>query len=263
MPTLMALADATEHLRVASLVACVDYRHPVLLAKEMATIDRLSDGRVEIGLGAGWLGAEYESIGIPFDPAGTRIERLGETITLLKQLFGDDEVDFAGEHFHVMGFVGAPRPVQRPHPPILVGGGSRRVLQLAGRQADIASLNLNNRSGRFGPDSFRQATDEATREKVAWVRDGAGDRFDDIEVHIIGFLTAVGDNPVALAENLGATFALSADEVASHPHALIGSVDGICDELVRRREAYGVSFVSVPVHVMDDFAPVVARLAGT
>jgi probable F420-dependent oxidoreductase len=261
-PALMALADATDHLRVGSLVSCIDYHHPVVLANEMATIDLLSDGRLELGLGAGWLTGEYQAMGIPFDPAPTRIDRLGEAVRLLKLLFGEGEVTFHGEHFQVEGFEGAPRPVQRPHPPIVIGGGARRVLQLAGREADVVSLNYDNRGGTLLGDGFRESTEKPTLQKIEWIRQGAGDRFDQLEIHIGAYFTDVTNDPSGVAAEMSTMFGLPESDVMSHPHALIGSTEAICEELLRRREMYGISYVSIGAHLIDEFAPVVQRLAG-
>jgi probable F420-dependent oxidoreductase len=263
IPALMALAGATQTLRVGCRVMCIDYHHPVVLAKELATIDLLSDGRLEVGLGAGWLTAEYEALGIPFDPAGERIERLGEAVTVMKQLFGDDQVSFHGRHYDVDGFTGEPKPVQRPHPPIAIGGGGRKVLELAGRVADIVSFNYDNRSGLLGSDGVQRSTAERTARKVQWVRDGAGDRFDSVELEVGVNYFSVTSDAHAFATRAGEPVGLSADEMLVHPHALIGSVDAICDELVRRREAYGISYVSIHDDHAETFAPIAGRLAGT
>ena len=262
VPAMAVAAEATNHLRIGCRVFCQDYRHPVILAKEAATIDLLSEGRVEIGLGAGWLRAEYESINIPFDNAGVRVDRLAETVALVKALLRGGQVSFNGEYFQVEGFEGVPRPVQEPHPTIMIGGGSRRVLSLAGREADIVSLNFNNRSGEMGADGILTSTAEATREKLGWVREAAGDRFDDIELESGAYLTVVGDHGHATADGLAAGFGLSPEQMREHPHGLFGGADAICDELWRRRETFGISYVTIPDSVMDSFAPVVEKLVG-
>jgi probable F420-dependent oxidoreductase len=263
VPTLMALADATDRLRLGSRVICVDYRHPVVLANELATIDLFSGGRLEVGLGAGWLASEYEAIGVLFDPAPTRIARLDEAIRLMKLLFGEGPVSFHGQFFHADGFGGAPKPAQQPHPPFVVGGGGRRVLELAGREADIASLNYNNRSGVLGADGVRQSGELATREKIRWIRDGAGDRFSQIQIDIGVYYAAVTDHAERVAGEIGSICGLSAKEMIEHPHALIGSAGSICEELLRRRETYGVSYWGIGADAAADFAPVVERLSGT
>ena len=262
-PAIAAAAAATDTLRVGCRVFCNDYRHPVMLAKEAATLDLLSEGRLELGLGAGWMRSEYEAAGIDFDPPGLRIDRLAEAIDLLKALMSPGEVAFEGTHYRASGFEGAPQPVQKPHPPLMIGGGSKRILELAGREAQIVSLNFNNRSGALGPDGVRSGTAEETARKIEWVRAAAGARADSIELEIGAYMTFVTDAGEATAGGMGRAFGLDADAMRAHPHALIGSVGEIEDELVRRREAYGISYVTVPDTAMEAFAPVVAKLAGS
>jgi len=262
VPAMAAAAAATETLRVGCRVFCNDYRHPVLLAKEAATLDLLSGGRLELGLGAGWLRGEYEAAGLPFDDAGTRIARLEESVSLIKAIFAEAPVEHRGEHYQVSGFTGAPRPVQQPHPPLMIGGGSRRVLRLAAREADVVSFNFNNRSGVIGHDGVRTSTADATAEKLGWVREAAGARFPALELEIGAYFTFVTDTPEAVAGGLGQAMGLSAGEMMQHPHGLFGSVDAICEELERRRERYGISSVTVGDDALEAFAPVVARLAG-
>jgi probable F420-dependent oxidoreductase len=262
VPAMAMAAEATETLRVGCRVFCVDYRLPVVLAKEAATLDLLSDGRLELGLGAGWLRAEYEAAGIGFDPAGTRIERLAEVVAAVKAFFGGEPLAIDGEHVRWSGFAGAPRPVQRPHPPIMIGGGSRRVLELAAREADVVSLNLNNRAGVIGSDGVLSATAAKTGEKIGWIRGAAGPRLDDLELEVGVYFAFVGERAAGALRGMAATFGLSPDEMRAHPHGLFGGVDEICDELERRREAWGVSYVTVGHDAAEAFAPVVARLAG-
>jgi len=263
VPAIAVAAEATTRLRLGCRVFCIDYRHPVMLAKEAATLDLFCDGRLEVGLGAGWLAGEYAAADIPFERAGVRIAKLAEAVALMKLLMAEGQVSFKGEHFRVEGFEGRPKPLQRPHPPIMIGGGGERVLSLAAREADIVSFNFNNRSGVIGADGVQNSTAELTAQKVEWVRRAAGDRFGEIELEIAAYFTFVGDQAEAMAEGMGNAFGLSADAMREHPHGLFGSVDAICDELVRRREVYGISYVTVGDVQMDDFAPVVARLAGT
>jgi len=262
VPAMAAAAAATDTLRIGCRVFCNDYRHPVLLAKEAATLDLLSDGRLELGLGAGWLRGEYEAAGMSFDPAPVRIARLAEAVTLLKALFADAPVAHAGAHYRAAGFTGAPRPVQKPHPPILIGGGSRRVLELAAREADVVSFNFNNRAGVIGPDGVATSTADATAQKLRWVREAAGARFAALELEIGAYFTFVTDQPEPIAAGLGKALGLSAREMLRHPHGLFGTPDAICEELERRREEYGISYVTVADSALDAFAPVVARLTG-
>ena len=262
VPAMAVAAAVTTELRIGCRVFCNDYRHPVMLAKEVATLDLLSDGRLEVGLGAGWLQAEYEAAGMTFDRAGLRIDRLEETLGLFRVLMSPGQADFAGEHVRAKGFEGAPQPVQKPLPPIMIGGGSKRVLSLAAREAQIVSLNFNNRSGVLGPDGIKSGTADATLEKVGWVRDAAGARFAELELEIGAYFTFVTDDADAVAGGMAGAFGITPEEMKAHPHALMGSPDEICDELERRREAYGISYVTVGDNAMDAFAPVVARLAG-
>jgi probable F420-dependent oxidoreductase len=263
VPAIAVAAEATTQLRLGCRVFCIDYRHPVMLTKEAATLDLLSEGRLEVGLGAGWLAGEYAAADIPFERAGVRIAKLAEAVALLKMLMAEGQVSFKGEHFRVEGFEGRPKPVQRPHPPLMIGGGGERVLSLAAREADIVSFNFNNRSGVIGADGVQTSTAELTAQKVEWVRRAAGARFSEIELEIGAYFTFVSDQAETMAEGMGNAFGLSGDAMREHPHALFGSVDAICNELSRRRELYGISYVTVGDHVMNDFAPVVARLAGS
>lgn len=262
VPAMAMAAEATTTLRIGCRVFCIDYRHPAMLAKEAATLDLLSEGRLELGLGAGWIRAEYEAANIPFDPALVRIERLAETLAAIRAHMGDASIEIDGKHVRLHGFEGAPKPIQRPHPPIMIGGGSKRILQLAGREADIVSFNFNNRAGVIGPDGVQTSTAEKTLRKVEWVREAAGARFADVELEIALYFAFVGDGTAAVAQGMAANFGLSPEEMARHPHAAFGSVDEICAELEQRREIYGISYFTVGDAAMEAFAPVVNRLAG-
>jgi probable F420-dependent oxidoreductase len=260
VPAMAVAAEATETLRIGCRVFCVDYRHPVMLAKEAASLDFFSGGRLELGLGAGWLRGEYEAAGIPFDSASVRIDRLAEAIQVLKALMGEGPVCFQGAQLRVQGFEGVPKPVQRPHPPLMIGGGGKRILSLAAREADVVSFNFDNRSGVLGPQAVNSGTAAATAEKVAWVRECAGDRVESLELEVGAYFTFVTDDAVGMATRLGGAFGLGAEDMLAHPHALIGTVDAICQELERRRELYGFSYVTVGDTAMEAFAPVVAKL---
>ena len=259
VPAMMAAADATTTLKVGCRVFCIDYQHPAVLAKQAATIDLLSDGRLELGLGAGWLAAEYEALGIALDPPGARIARLEETIHAFRALFSGEPVAIRGADIQLSDFAGAPR---RPFPPLMVGGGGRRVLSLAAREADIVSLNFNNRSGVIGPDGVRSGTADATAEKIGWIRSAAGARFASLELEIGAYFTFVQPGAEKIAAGMGQALGLARDEMLRHPHGLFGSVDAVCEELERRREEYGISYVTVGDGALEPFAPVVARLAG-
>jgi probable F420-dependent oxidoreductase len=260
VPAMAVAAEATSRLRIGCRVFCIDYRNPVVFAKEAATLDFFSEGRLELGLGAGWLKGEYEAAGIDFDPAPVRIDRLSEVVGLIKALMGDGQPSIRGEHVYAEGFEGVPKPVQKPHPPIMIGGGGKRVLALAAREADIVSFNFNNRAGVIGPEGVLSATAEATAEKVAWVREKAGARADDLEFEVGAYFTFVTDDGAAMAKGMGGAFGLSEEDMVHHPHALIGTVDTICEELERRRETLGMSYITIGDNVMEAFAPVVAKL---
>jgi probable F420-dependent oxidoreductase len=256
-------AAATDRLRVGMLVLGNDYKHPAVVAKEAATLDLLSDGRVEVGIGAGWMKTDYEALGLPYDSAGTRIERLAEALTVIKGAWGEGPYDFSGEHYTIRAYNGIPKPVQTPRPPILVGGGGPRLLRLAGKEADIVGINPNLRAGAITSDALKTSLAEQTQEKIGWVREGAGPRFDDIELQIRYFVAAITDDANGLAEAMAPGFGVSAREALQSGVALVGTVDEVCDTLTRRRDEWGVSYVVLGDDTFDAFAPVVARLAGT
>jgi probable F420-dependent oxidoreductase len=262
LTAMTAAALSTTQLRVGCRVFCVDYHHPVVLAKELATLDMLSGGRVEVGLGAGWVTAEYEGLGIPMDRPGVRIERLAETVELLRAHWAGSPLAVKGAFVQASGFAGRPLPVQQPYPPIFIGGGAPRVLALAGRVADIVSINFNNASGKLGASSVASSTQEATAKKIGWIREGAGDRFGSIELEIAAYFIAISSDTSEAVAAMARRFGVPEEVLASHPHALIGSVSSICDQLEQRREELGVSYINVAQRSMEAFAPVVARLAG-
>jgi probable F420-dependent oxidoreductase len=261
-PALAAAAAATTALRIGTLVYDNDYRHPVVLAKEAATLDVLSGGRLELGLGAGWLTTDYDQSGIPYDPVGVRIDRMVEGLRVLKGLMADGPFSYQGEHYTIAGLDGLPKPVQRPHPPVLIGGGGRRILGIAGREADIVGIGTNLRSGSIGPHLAGNVTADATAQKVAWVRDAAGDRFDALELEMQVFLLTLTDDRVAAATPIAQVMETTVENVLSAPIVFIGTLDQVVDQLQRQRERYGVSYFTVGRLSMQAFAPVVDRLAG-
>ena len=185
IPALMAAADATTTLRVGSLVFANDYRHPIMLAKEAATLDLLSEGRFELGIGAGWLRSEYEQTGIPFDPPGIRVERMQEALLILKGAFAEQPLTFAGKHYTITHLESFPKPSQKPHPPLLIGAGSKRMLSIAAREADIIGIlpkALTN--GTISEDPTERFA-ETLAQKVEWIRQAAGERFDEIELSMV------------------------------------------------------------------------------
>jgi probable F420-dependent oxidoreductase len=263
MPAMMAAADATTDLRVGALVLDNDYKHPVVLAKEIATLDVLSGGRVDFGIGAGWMTTDYEQSGIPLDPPKIRVDPMEEGIAVYKGLFSGEPFSYQGEHYEIAGLAGTPKPIQQPHPPLLIGGGGRRVLSIAAREADIVGINPNMKSGVVGPDAAADATAEATDRKVGWVRAAAGDRFDDIDLSMLVFAAITTDDRAGTAEMMAGVFGITPEEMADVPHAWIGSVDEICEAIRAQRERWGISHFVLPFDTIETTAPVVAALAGT
>lgn len=260
---LMAAADATTELRVGTLVFANDYRHPALLAREAATVDRLSGGRLELGLGAGWMTTDYEATGIPLDPPSVRIERMEEALEVITALWSGEAVDHHGPHYDIAGLVGSPLPAQRPGPPIVIGGGGRKVLEVAGRRADIVNLNPSLPAGVIDHRAGPSATPEATERKLAWIRDAAGARFDDIELGTRIHLAIVTDDRHAMFDALAGGFGMTVEQAAGSPHALCGTLDEIAEDLEARRERYGISTIGLSASSLDDLAPLISRLAGT
>ena len=262
-PALTAAASATTDLRVGALVMCNDYRHPVVHAKEMATLDILAEGRTEWGIGAGWMNTDYEQSGIPHDTARVRITRMEEAVRVMKGLFADAALDHEGEHYQITGLDGQPKPIQKPHPPLLIGGGGRRVLTIAGREADIVGLAPSATTGAVDATSARDAAADRTEKKLAWVKEAAGERFADIELNVLIFAAIVTDDRDGMAETIGGAFGLPPEDALEVPHALLGSVEEICETLEQRRDRWGISYVVVQGPAMEAMAPVVAKLAGT
>jgi len=263
VPAMMAVADATTTLRIGTLVFANDYRHPLLLAKEAATLDLLSDGRLELGVGAGWMRTDYEQSGIVYDPPATRVERFHEAVAVLKGLLGGGSLTFEGRHYTITGHDGTPSPVQRPRPPIVIGGGGRRMLSIAAQEADIVGVNPDLREGLGGPETAPNLTPAKTTEKIGWVREAAGARFDAIELNVLVGFCLVTDDPSSIAEAMAPAFGISPDEALHVPYTLIGTLDWMADELVRRREEWGFSYIGFDGDSWEAMSPLVARLAGT
>ena len=267
IPAMATVLAATETLRVAPFVLNVDLHHPAVLAQDLASLDVLSDGRVDVAIGAGWNKPEYDAVGLSFDPVATRVERLGEAVKVLKGCFGEGPFSFSGDHYTVTDYDGRPAPVQRPHPPFLIGGGGRRTLELAGREADIVGLAPRVLPGK-GADP-RSVTFEATVEKIGWAKAAAGDRADELEFNAYpsGPPVTVTDDLRGEAQKVADWFRtrtghdLTADEVIDSPHIFAGSVDRLTEKFAELRERLGIT--SIMVGPIDDLAPVVERLAGT
>jgi probable F420-dependent oxidoreductase len=262
-----AAAAASEHLRVLSLVMLNDLRHPVVLHRAAATIDRLSNGRLELGLGAGWQAADYEALGLTFDPAGRRIDRLAESLEILDRLFGDEPVTFDGRHYQVRGVSGLPKPIQRPRPPLLVGGGGRRILELAAQKADIIGVHAALPGGALAPGALIDFGADRTAEKIGWIAaalNRIGRPIGAVELQLSVYLCQVGGSERARRRTTS-TFAdrLAVDPqlVADSPSVLIGDVNACVDRLQERRERFGFSYLRLSSDV-DSVAPLVQRLAG-
>jgi probable F420-dependent oxidoreductase len=263
MPALTAAADATTRLRVGTLVLNNDFRHPVLLAREAATLDVLSGGRLELGLGAGYARAEYEEAGLAYDRGGVRVERLGESVAVIKRLFAGETVTFDGRHYLVTKHTLYPRPVQQPRPPILVGGNGPRLLALAAAEADIVALSgITFARGGTEPEvsGFRAA---AVDERVRRLHATAGTRFQTLELSaLVQRVILTPDRRAAAAELAQRWTRLSVDDILTSPFVLLGSLDEIVAQLLAHRVRWGLSYWVVFETAVDDFAPVVERLAG-
>jgi len=264
VPALVSAAAVTSTLRLGTNVINNDLRHPVLLAREAATIDLLTDGRLELGLGAGYVRSEYQQAGLRFDRGGVRVERLGEAVTIIKRLLQGTAVDFSGTHYRVTGHTIHPRPIQRPHPPIMIGGNGPRLLALAAREADIVNFTgISFAQGGTEPDmsGWRVA---AIDERMRLLREAAGARFDHLELSAQLQRVIVTDNRRHAAEELTRTWKqLTTDEILEAPFVLIGTVDEMVDALRARRARWGLSYFVTFDPLLETLAPVVARLAGS
>ncbi len=262
VPALMAAASATTELKVGALVFDNDYKHPVVLAKELATIDVLSGGRLEVGLGAGWMKSDYDQSGIPMDPPGVRVSRMVEGIAVVKGCFAPGPFSHSGEHYTITGYDGHPKPVQSP-PPLLIGGGARRVLSIAAREADIVGINPSIHSGQVDAAAAQNGAAAETDQKLTWVREAAGDRYADLEINLLQFAAIVTDDQRGTAEMMAPLFGLPPEELDTYPHACIGTVEEIADSLRARRERWDASYIVFQGDSMEAMAPVVAALRDT
>ena len=261
---LTAVAGVTRTLRVGSLVLDNDYRHPVVLAKETAILDLLSEGRFELGIGAGWLRDEYERAGLPFDPPAVRVGRLEESLQVLKGLLAGSALTFKGEHYTVDGIAGFPVPVQRPHPPILVGAGSRRMLGIAGREADIVGILPRALPEGTISGELSERSPERVARKVEWVQQATEDRSRQVELSMVLSVASDGDHRKA-AERLAVQQgwgAAAAELVREMPSVAAGPAELVAEQLQQQRDKYGFSYLAVADGDMETFAPVVDRLAG-
>jgi probable F420-dependent oxidoreductase len=259
MVALASAAAATSALRIGTMVLCNDYRHPVMLAKEAATLDHLSGGRFELGVGAGWLREEYEAAGMEFDAPGVRVGRLEESLRILRSLLSGDATTFTGEHYRVDGLTVFPRPDRRP--PLVVGAGSRRMLGIAGRLADTVGILPRALPDGTISDEITERLPDTIGRKVGWVREAAGGR--DVELSMMVSPT-FGPDPRAAAAKVAVTRGWgtsSTDLVLEMPSQFVGPPEHIAEQMLTRRDRYGFTYYQVSDEDMDAFAPVVAHLA--
>jgi probable F420-dependent oxidoreductase len=260
---LTVAAEATTRLKVGSLVFDNDYRHPLVLAMECATLDLVSEGRLEVGLGAGWLRTDYDQSGIAYDAPGTRVGRLAEGVQLIKRLWAGETVTFSGSRYEVTEATCSPRPHTPGGPPIIIGGGSPRVLKLAVEHADIIGVNPSLASGAVDAASIAGTAPAAYAERIGWIREAAGDRFGDLELQSLVFVAQLGRPKAVIAEEMSKLLGYPPEDVAASSTVLIGTEDEIVETLLARREELGFSYWVLHRGDVEAFAPVVARLAGT
>jgi probable F420-dependent oxidoreductase len=254
-----AAAACTDNLRIGCRVFCIDYHVPAVLAKEAATLDLLSDGRLEMGIGAGWSEVEYTAMGLDFDRPGRRIAKLAEVVSLIRAHWQGEELDYTGDFVQVHGYAGRPRPVQRPHPPIMIGGGGRRILSFAGREADIVSMSSVPFVQRDADGLDPQAV---AQRRIGFVRAAAGARFERLDVESSPYFTEITDEPETALAGIAKSTGISPRLLRDHPNVLIGSPESVVELLRSRREALGVNYVTVQQSQIESFAPVVAVLRG-
>ncbi len=261
---LTVAAEATERLRVGSLVLCNDYRHPLVVAKELATLDLVSEGRLEAGLGAGWLRTDYEAAGIGYDAASIRISRLAETASILKGLWSDPKggFDFAGEHYRISLPACEPAPYSPGGPPLTIGGGGERILSLAAKVADVVGINPSLASGAVDASAVASALPSHFDRRIHWVREAAGERIDLIELQCLTFMVEIGRGAKPRLEALAGHFGLEPDVASEIPVVVFGEVEEVCEMLIRRRERWGFNYWVVHDHEAEAFSAVVERLAG-
>jgi probable F420-dependent oxidoreductase len=259
---LTAVAGATTSIRLLPLVMSNDYREPVILAKEIATLDALSRGRLDIGLGAGWMTSDYVLAGIDNDSPGVRIRRLAESVDIISALTTGEQVDIDGEFYSVHGTIGTPHAVQEGGIPLMLAGGKQKMLTLAGEKADIVGINPGLAAGVIDERAGQDATLERTDQKIEWVREGAGARFDSLTLQTRIHLAMITDDREAVATEMAPLLGISAEEALASPHALVGTVEQVVEEVQQWRDRWGFSYVSINAEQMEEFAPVIEALDG-
>jgi probable F420-dependent oxidoreductase len=260
LPALVSAADATTTLRVGTFVLDNDFRHPAALAKEAATIDLLTDGRLELGIGAGWNPADYRKTGLEFEAAGRRVSKLEEALHIVKAFFDGGAVTFHGRYYQVDGLDALPQPVQKPRPPIMLGGAGRRMLTLAAKEADI--LNFPDRPSHGVSTAGNPALGLTVEEQMAIVRATAGERYGQLELSSL-CIPRITDQVADTIDGLAKLMQTTPQIVLAMPGTLVGSVDAVSDKLQANRDRFDLSYPVIPGAALNDMAPVVARLAGT
>jgi probable F420-dependent oxidoreductase len=263
MIALTLAAEATTTLNVGTLVLDNDFRHPVVLAKEAATLDVVTGGRFECGMGAGWMTFDYETSGIPMEKPSIRIAKLAESLDIMQSLWSTGRATLAGEYYNVTDALGTPTPVTPGGPPLVIGGGSKRILTLAGERADIVSVVPSLAAGSIGPEMAAGAVVDKYAERVAWARAAAGDRAGDLELQAWTVFVQVVPNADEVLQNVAPAFGLTPEQMAAAPLALVGTAEEITETLQKRREELGFSYIVLHEAEMDAMAPVIAALAGT
>ncbi len=261
-PALVSAAEATDKVRVGTFVIDNDFRHPLLLAQEAATVDLLSDGRLELGIGAGWMGRDYQRLGASFDPPTLRLQRLKEAVTIIDSYFRGEEFSFEGTHFVVKEIEPKPLPAQRPRPTLLIGGGGKQILTFAAHEADIVSVFIRSLPDGSGFDMAELKANKY-QKKTDLVRRTAAEIGRVPELNVLLQYFEVTNNRRPVVEEHAKELGTDADEVLALPFELIGTIEQIIEDLIERRERYGISYITVFDKYMHDFAPVVERLAGS
>ena len=266
MTALAAAAAVTTELKVGALVFGNDYRHPIMLAKEMATLDHIAEGRVEFGIGAGWMRTDYDQTGMTYDRPGLRIERMVESLQIIKRCWQEGSFDFAGEHYQIDGYDGLPLPYTPGGPPVIIGGGGPRMLGVAAEHADIVAITANLRAGEVGADAISDSMPEAYDAKLARVGEVLGDRLDDTEINSLAMNTTITDDRDGALEFFAGMFGAPKEHVAQTPALIVGSVDEIVETLQQRRDRWGFNYVVVQQNGgqgLERFNEVISTLAGS
>jgi probable F420-dependent oxidoreductase len=262
IPAMAAAAAATEKLRIGSFVLDNDFRHPAIVAKEFSTLDVLSDGRVELGIGAGWRLEDYTETGITFDPPGMRVSRFEEAVKIIKGLWTQEKFSYKGEFYEIEGLENLPRPVQSPHPPIFIGGGGKRMMGIAAREADIVGMLGKAKADGSGIDDA-DISEEALRRRLGVLKRSAGDRFDQLELNLLVQFVRVTEDVEGEAKKIADDWEMTPEEILDIPEGFIGTEKQIIEKAHRLRDEFGISYFMVFGDAYEDFAPIVAELAGT